>query len=60
MEITREIVEYIKKNNISVTEISEKTKVDINLLSGNSERKMNATEMLEVCSYLEIDPLSLI
>lgn len=60
MEITKEIVDYIKKNNISVTEISEKTKVDINLLSGNSERKMNATEMLEVCSYLEIDPLSLI
>ena len=60
MEITKEIVEYIKKNNISVTEVSEKTKVDINLLSGNLDRKMNATELLEVCSYLELDPLSLI
>lgn len=60
MEITKEIIEYIKNNNISVAEVSEKTKVDINLLSGNLDRKMNATELLEVCSYLELDPLSLI
>lgn len=60
MEVTREIIEYIRKNNISVREISEKTKVDINLLLGNLDRKMNATEMLEICSYLGIDPLSLI
>ena len=60
MEITREIVEYIRRNNISAIDVSEKTKVDINLLLGKSDRKMNATEMLEVCSYLGIDPLSLL
>ena len=60
MEITREIVEYIRKNNISAAEISENTKVDLDLLLGNTDRKMNATEMLEMCSYLGIDPLSLL
>lgn len=60
MEITREIVEYIRKNNISAAEISENTKVDLDLLLGNTDRKMNATEMLEICSYLGIDPLSLL
>ena len=58
MEITREIVEYIRKNNISAAEISENKKVDLDLLLGNTDRKMNATEMLEICSYLGIDPLS--
>ena len=42
MEITREIVEYIRKNNISAAEISENTKVDLDLLLGNADRKMNA------------------
>ena len=60
MEITREIVEYIRKNNISAAEISENTKLDLDLLLGNADRKMNATEMLEICSYLGIDPLSLL
>lgn len=60
MEITREIIEYIRKNNISAAEISENTKVDLDLLLGNTDRKMNATEMLEICSYLGIDPLSLL
>lgn len=60
MEITREIIEYIRKNNISAAEISENTKVDLDLLLGNADRKMNATEMLEICSYLGIDPLSLL
>ena len=60
MEITREIVEYIRKNNISAAEISENTKVDLDLLLGNADRKMNATEMLEICSYLGIDPLRLL
>lgn len=60
VEITREIVEYIRKNNISAAEISENTKVDLDLLLGNADRKMNATEMLEICSYLGIDPLSLL
>ncbi|MBU5478195.1 hypothetical protein KQI69_03150 [Eubacterium sp. MSJ-13] len=60
MDITREIAEYIRKNNISAIEVSEKTMVDINLLLGKSERKMTATEMLEVCSYLGIDPLNLL
>ena len=55
-----EITEYIRKNNISAAEISENTKVDLDLLLGNTDRKMNATEMLEICSYLGIDPLSLL
>ena len=59
MEITREIIEYIRKNNISAAEISENTKVDLDLLLGNTDRKINATEMFEKCSYLGKDQLIL-
>lgn len=51
---------YISRNNISASEVARKTKVDVGLLTGKAERKMNASEMLSVCAYLEIEPLSLI
>ena len=55
----KEIAAYISRNNISASE-ARKTKVDVGLLTGKAERKMNASEMLSVCAYLEIEPLSLI
>lgn len=56
----KEIAAYISRNNISASEVARKTKVDVGLLTGKAERKMNASEMLSVCAYLEIEPLSLI
>ena len=55
----KEIAAYISRNNISASEVARKT-VDVGLLTGKAERKMNASEMLSVCAYLEIEPLSLI
>ena len=46
----KEIAAYISRNNISASEVA----------TGKAERKMNASEMLSVCAYLEIEPLSLI
>lgn len=56
----REIAAYISRNNISASEVARETKVDVGLLTGKTERKMNASEMLSVCAYLKIEPLSLI
>ena len=50
---------YQQKQHICIGGCKE-NKVDVGLLTGKAERKMNASEMLSVCAYLEIDPLSLI
>ena len=44
----KEIAAYISRNNISASEVARKTKVDVGLLTGKAERKMNASEMLSV------------
>ena len=40
----KEIAAYISRNNISASEVARKTKVDVGLLTGKAERKMNASE----------------
>lgn len=60
INVEKEIDKYLRKNNISATDVSRKTKVDIKLLTGKPDRKMNATEMLRVCSYLGIQPFELL
>lgn len=60
MNISKRIINYIEKNSLSIEMIADKTGVNVDLLSNNSKRKLNATEMLEVCNYLDIDPKSLL
>lgn len=60
MDITKRLINYIEKNSLSIKVIADKTGVNVDLLSNKSRRKLNATEMLEVCNYLDIDPKSLL
>ena len=56
----KEIAAYISRNNISALEVASKARVGVGLLTGKAESKLKASEMLSVCAYLEIEPLSLI
>ena len=60
MDISKRIINYIEKNSLSIEMIADKTGVNVDLLSNKSKRKLNATEMLEICNYLDIDPKSLL
>lgn len=60
MDITKRIIDYIEKKSLSVEMIADKTGVNADLLSNKGKRKLNATEMLEVCNFLDIDPKSLL
>ena len=60
MNISKKIINYIEKNSLSIEMIADKTGVNVDLLSNNSKRKLNATDMLEVCNFLDIDPKSLL
>ena len=56
MEITRKIIAYIQKENISIKDLSRRTGVAEDVLSENAVRALNASEFLEVCNYLKKDP----
>ena len=48
--------EYISKNQISISEMEEKTGVVRSKLYETSEENFNATEFLEICYFLKVDP----
>ncbi len=56
MKTTRKLQLYIKEHEIRVDDIVEATGVEKALLNGEAERALNATELLEVCACLKIDP----
>ncbi len=58
--MTKKIIDYIDKNSISMEAVADETGVSIDLLKSNGKRKLNATEMLEICKFLDIDPKSLL
>ncbi len=60
MDMTKKIIDYIDKNSISMEAVADETGVSIDLLKSNGKRKLNATEMLEICKFLDIDPKSLL
>lgn len=49
------IVEYIKQNNISVAQIEKDTGIHISEFIDNTV-DFNASEFLELCYYLHLDP----
>ena len=53
---TQKIREYISENQISISEIAERTGVVISKLEETSEENFNATEFLEICYFLKVDP----
>ncbi len=56
MNITRKVQLYIRDCSIDVEEVQRQTGVSKALLTGESNRPFNATEFLEVCTYLKIKP----
>lgn len=55
--VTRMIAKYIDENNISLERIEKDTRVSVKKLIVNSNENLNATEFLDICDYLNLDPL---
>ena len=53
---TQKIREYISENQISISEIAERKGVVKSKLEETSEENFNATEFLEICYFLKVDP----
>lgn len=53
---TQKLKYYISRNQISVSEIEEKTGVPKSKLVESSNAVFNATEFLEICYFLKVDP----
>ncbi len=56
MKTTRKLQLYIREHEVNIEELAEVTGVSKELMSGKVSRALNATELLEVCAYLKIDP----
>jgi hypothetical protein len=56
MKMTRQMIHYIRDNAISVEAIVAETGVERQMFSEHISRSFNATEMLEICNYLHMDP----
>lgn len=53
--VSRKIAEYIKTNQITVKQIVQDTGIPKEKLL-NKDEPLNATEFLEICSYLNLRP----
>lgn len=53
--VSKKIAEYIEENELSVRKIADDTGVSEEKLL-NKSRPLNATEFLEICSYLNLRP----
>lgn len=53
--VSRQITQYIKDNKISITQIALDTGISEEKLK-SEDISFNATEFLEICSYLNLHP----
>lgn len=53
--VSKRIIKYIKNNNIPVAQIVEDTGISEEKIV-NEDMSFNATEFLEICSYLNLRP----
>lgn len=56
MKMTKRIGNYLIEHKIDPNKLSEATGVSVDVLKGEPDRAMNATEFLEICAYLHIRP----
>lgn len=54
--VTEFFLEYFEKNRINKEYISENTGIEIAKISENYRQPLTATEFLELCMFLEIEP----
>lgn len=55
-DVTDFFLEYFEKNGINKRWISENTGIEIEKISENYRQPLTATEFLELCMLLEIEP----
>lgn len=55
MHMTRKIIKYIREHAVSVEELARETGVELDVLN-TAKRPLNASEFLEICNYLHLDP----
>lgn len=54
--VTDFFLEYFEKNRINRVVISENTGIEIEKISENYRQPLTASELLELCMFLEIEP----
>ncbi len=59
MDVTSKIVRYIADSKISLYRVEQDTGISISKLSGDSNKKLSAGEFLEICRYLNINPVDI-
>ena len=63
MNTTRKVAEYVTEKGIKISVLSERTGISRNVLdncfSEENTRAFRADELLDICCFLEIDPMKL-
>ena len=54
--VTKQLAEYLKNNQISTKQVAEHTGISEEKLLTDTTKTLNATEFLELCAYLNIQP----
>lgn len=58
MEMKNRVIDYIHGCGISVAYLSEVLQMDEEKFQKNNEEDWKAKELLDVCAFLNIDPMS--
>lgn len=56
MKMKNRIIEYMETCEISFDSLSDILNIDRNKFEKNSRQDWSAEELLEICTYLQIDP----
>ncbi|MBQ2800539.1 MAG: hypothetical protein IJF03_04030 [Lachnospiraceae bacterium] len=56
MEMKNTLLSYIENCGISVEHLSKELNMDVAKFQVNSKLDWNAQELLQICSYLDIEP----
>jgi hypothetical protein len=59
MEMKNKLLNYIENSGISVEDLSEELEMDIKKFQWDDRYDWNAQEFLQVCSYLNIEPMQI-
>lgn len=59
MEMKKILLNYIENSGISVEHLSEELDMDIKKFQPDDKYDWNAQEFLQICSYLNIEPMQI-
>ena len=58
VEMKNKILIYIESCGISIEHLAKNLKISMDKFDRNNSENWNAEELLEICTYLEIDPMT--